>query len=57
MLVVTLFRENDVKAIDPNFVFAANIKLILFILFILIIFTQKKNIDNLINRTEQKIKL
>ena len=57
VLVVTLFRENAVKAIDPNFVFSADIKLILFIFFILIIFTHKKNISNLINRTEQKIKL
>jgi glycerol-3-phosphate acyltransferase PlsY len=57
VLVVTLFRENAVNAIDPNFVFAANIKLILFIFFILIIFTHKKNISNLINRTEEKIKL
>ena len=57
VLVVTLFRENAVKAIDPNFIFAAEIKLILFIFFILIIFTHKKNIFNLINGTEQKIKL
>ena len=57
VLVVTLFRENAVKAIDPNFVFAANIKLILFIFFILILFTHKKNVHNLINRSEQKIKL
>ena len=56
-LVVTLFRENVVKEIDPNFIFAADIKLILFIFFILIIFTHKKNIYNLINGTEQKIKL
>ena len=57
VLVVTLFRENAIKAIDPNFIFATDIKLILFIFFILIIFTHKKNIFNLINRTEQKIKL
>ena len=57
VLVVTLFRENAVKAIDPNFVFATDIKLILFIFFILIIFTHKKNISNLINGVEQKIKL
>ena len=57
VLVVTLFRENAVKAIDPNFVFTADVKLILFIFFILIIFTHKKNIFNLINGTEQKIKL
>ena len=57
VLVVTLLRENAVKSIDPNFVFAADIKLILFIFLILIVFTHKKNISNLINRTEQKIKL
>ena len=57
VLMVTLFRENAVTAIDPNFVFAADIKLILFIFFILIIFTHKKNISNLKNGTEQKIKL
>ena len=57
VLVVTLFRENAVKAIDPNFVFTADVKLILFIFFILIIFTHRKNISNLKNRTEQKIKL
>ncbi len=57
VLVVTLFRENAVTAIDPNFVFDSNIKFILFTFFILIIFTHKKNISNLINGTEQKIKL
>ena len=57
VLVVTLFRENAIKAIDPNFVFAANIKLILFIFLILIVFTHRKNISNLKNGTEQKIKL
>ena len=57
VLAVTLFRENAIKAIDPNFVFAANIKLILFIFFILIVFTHRKNISNLKNGTEQKIKL
>ena len=57
VLVVTIFRENLVKNIDPNFVFANNIKLTLFIFFILIIFTHKKNISNLKNKTEDKIKL
>ena len=57
VLVVTIFRENLVKSIDPNFVFAKNIKLTLFIFFILIIFTHKKNISNLKNKTEDKIKL
>ena len=57
VLIVTLFRESAVTTIDPNFVFAADIKLILFIFFILIVFTHKKNISNLINGIEQKIKL
>ena len=57
LLAVTLFRESAVKAIDPNFIFDYNIKFILFTFFILIIFTHKKNISNLINGTEQKIKL
>ena len=57
VLIITLFRENAVKAIDPNFVFTNNIKLILFIFFILILFTHRQNISNLRNSTEQKIKL
>ena len=57
VLVITFFRENAVKAINPDFIFAADIKSVLFIFFILIIFTHRKNISNLKNRTEQKIKL
>ena len=57
VLVITFFRENAVKAINPDFIFAVNIKLILFIFFILIIFTHRKNTSNLKKRTEQKIKL
>jgi len=57
VLVVTFFRENAVKAINPDLIFADGIILILFIFFILIIFTHRKNISNLRNRTEQKIKL
>ena len=57
VLVVTIFRENAVKAIDPNFIFSNNIKLLLFIFLILIMFTHRKNIYNLKNKTEQKIKL
>ena len=57
VLVVTLFRENAIKAIDSNFVFESDIKLLLFICFTLIIFTHRKNISNLKKQTEQKIKL
>ena len=57
VLVVTLIKDTALKSLDQNFNIDADIKLILFIFFILIIFTHKKNIANLINRTEQKIKL
>ena len=57
VLVVTLFREKAVTALDPNFIFDYNIKFILITFFILIMFTHKKNISNLKNGTEQKIKL
>ena len=57
ILVITIFRENAVKSIDPNFIYETDIKLILFIFFILIIFTHRKNISSLKNKTEQKIKL
>ena len=57
VFIVTFFRENAVKAIDPNYIFNTDIKFILFIFFVLIIFTHRKNISNLKNRTEEKIKL
>ena len=57
VLVITFFREYVVETINPNFTYADNIKLLLFIFFILIVFTHRKNIFNLKNRTEQKIKL
>ena len=57
MLVVTFFKENVMKAINPDFIFSIDLKLILFIFFILIIFTHRKNISNLKNKTEEKIKL
>ena len=57
VLIVTLFRENAVKAIDPSFIFDTDITLLLFIFFVLIIFTHRKNISNLKNKKEQKIKI
>ena len=57
VLIVTLLRENAIKAIDPDFILLYNFQLILFIFFILIVFTHRKNIFNLKNRVEQKIKL
>jgi len=57
VMIVTIIRENVVKAIYPDFSFQENIKIILFIFFILIVFTHKKNISNLKNGIEKKIKL
>jgi len=58
VLAVTLIKVNALKSfglsIDDN---ETNLILILFIFFILIIFTHKKNISNLKNKTEPKIKL
>ena len=54
--VINFFRENAIQAIDPNFDFGTDIKLLLFVFFILMIFTHKKNISNLKNKTEIKIK-
>ena len=57
VFVVTLIKDNVLKSMDPNIDIGDDIKLILFIFFILIIFTHRKNISNLKNKTEQKIKL
>ena len=55
--MVTFFRENAINAIDPTYNTDQDIKLILFIFFILIIFTHRKNISNLKNKNEHKIKI
>ena len=57
VLVVTLMKDNALKSIDPSINIDENIKLILFIFFILIIFTHRKNISNLKNKSEKKIKI
>ena len=57
VFAISFIKENVIKAIDPNISNVSDLKLLLFIFLILIIFTHKKNISNLINRTEQKIKL
>ena len=57
VFVISFIKENVIKAIDPNISNVNDLKLLLFIFLILIIFTHKKNISNLINRTEHKIKL
>ena len=57
VLIVTVFRENTVRLIDQNISYNNDLQLILFTFLILIIFTHKKNISNLKNKTEQRIKL
>jgi len=57
VFIVTLIRDTALKSIDTNAYIEEEIKLILFIFFILIIFTHRKNISNLKNKTEHKIKI
>ncbi len=57
VFVVSFFKENAIKAIDPNFILNEEINIVLFSFLILIIFTHRKNISNLKNRIEKKIKL
>ncbi len=57
VFVISFIKENVIKVFDPNISNVSDIKLLLFIFLILIIYTHKNNIFNLINRTEHKIKL
>jgi len=57
VFIVTLIRDTALKSFDSNTYIEEEVKLILFIFFILIIFTHRKNISNLKNKTERKIKI
>ena len=57
VFVVTLIKETTLQSIGSTIYTEEKIKLILFIFFILIIMTHKKNISNLKNKTEHKIKI
>ena len=57
VFIVSLIKEKITVAIDPSIYVAEDLKLLLFIILILIIFTHRKNISKLKNGTEQKIKL
>ncbi len=57
VLVVSVFKVNAIKGINPDLLYGHNINFLLFIFFILIIFTHRKNINNLKNKTEKKIKI
>ena len=54
---VTLIKDTALESISTNLNTDSDLRLILFIFFILIIFTHKKNIFNLKNKTEQKIRI
>ena len=57
VFVVTLIKDTALQSIDSITYIEEEIKLILFVFFILIMFTHKKNISNLKNKTEHKIKI
>ena len=57
VFVVVAIKDTALKSINPNINFGEEIVLILFIFFILIVFTHRKNITNLKNKTEHKIKI
>jgi len=57
VFVVTVIKETAINSINKNQSFDENITLLLFIFFILIIYTHRKNIANLKNKTEKKIKI
>ena len=57
VFIVSLIKVNVLKSISSINYTEGNYELILFIFFILIMFTHKKNISNLKNKTEHKIKI
>ena len=57
VFVVTLIKDTALQSIASNTYIEEEINLILFIFLILIIFTHRKNISNLKNKTEHKIKI
>ena len=57
VFAVTLIKDTALQSIDSITYIEEEIKLILFVFFILIMFTHRKNISNLKNKTEHKIKI
>ena len=57
VFVITLLKDNALKSINPDINIGEDIKFLLFIFLVLIVFTHRKNISNLKNKTEQKIKI
>ena len=57
VFIVTVIKNSALESIKPNTNSGEDIQLILFIFFVIIIFTHRKNIIDLKNKTEQKIKI
>ncbi len=57
VFAVALIKDTALQSIDSITYIEEEIKLILFVFFILIMFTHRKNISNLKNKTEHKIKI
>ena len=57
VFIVTVIKNSALESIKPNINSGEDIQLILFIFFVIIIFTHRKNIIDLKNKTEQKIKI
>ena len=57
IFVVSMIRETANQAINENLINNEDYKLILFIFLILIIYSHRKNIINLKNKSEKKIKI
>ena len=57
VFIVTFLREIIGEAVNQNLDFSSNIKSLLFIFFILIVFTHRANIYNLKKKKEKKIRI
>ena len=57
VFVITFIKDTTLKSINENINIEDDFKLILFTFFILIVFTHRKNIYNLKNKSEKKIRI
>ena len=57
VFVITFIKEETLRTINQDLIYFDKIKFLLFVFFIIIIFTHRKNISNLKNKSEHKIKL